>query len=593
MQVDPVDPYGVIYVQLVNRDIYKWNGSGWTKIMDLATARAWIGGVYDNGNANFGFIAANKAESHAGHIYVMFGSGPATGGGIKVLRSVDYGENWTYHAYYDAITASPTAWVSAYGNDIFMSHGHGSNKLLGRSSDNGSSTPYFYTIWGIGGSGDQINIDPTEVDKVYYYDYYDSALHRYTVSPNATTQLQGSITDLSLVYSNLAAYADFAGAQWFDRQANGHQRILADGKLYVTYDEWATIEEATPTDWNFTVFNGVKVSNIASPKENVDYILIGLSEPSEAGKPRLFAKLGEDTSEAPWHVAGTNHNTSPYTGALPSVAGMEVATYGIYVGAGMASSGVYVYANEQGDITNIPDANGLGTPLFGDRGSWRDLPADGYDIYHAEDVNAATPQIHAPWDEASPPAAGYGIVSDGNKWEVSSDEIALVSDLHDAVTLDADAATILDLSTQEIGLDTQTANTVLAGPTTGAADEPTFRALVEADLPATTIVESEAHEHIINEDHSSECDGIVDTFALQVAFRYKSTQVYLSGLRQIFGVDYDEVADSIVFVTPPAISDTLTVDYITTYAAYVAFGSLLLSSGDYLLLEDGDNIFTE
>jgi hypothetical protein len=50
--------------------------------------------------------------------------------------------------------------------------------------------------------------------------------------------------------------------------------------------------------------------------------------------------------------------------------------------------------------------------------------------------------------------------------------------------LDGDAAVLLDLSTQEIGLDTQNANTVFAGPATGAANEPTFRALAAADIPA-------------------------------------------------------------------------------------------------------------
>lgn len=55
---------------------------------------------------------------------------------------------------------------------------------------------------------------------------------------------------------------------------------------------------------------------------------------------------------------------------------------------------------------------------------------------------------------------------------------------HAAVTLDADAAVLLDLNTQEIGLDTQTANTVFAGPSSGAANEPTFRALAGADILA-------------------------------------------------------------------------------------------------------------
>jgi len=55
---------------------------------------------------------------------------------------------------------------------------------------------------------------------------------------------------------------------------------------------------------------------------------------------------------------------------------------------------------------------------------------------------------------------------------------------HLAVTLDADADTLLSLTTQTLGLDTQTANRVFAGPTTGGAAVPTFRALVAADIPS-------------------------------------------------------------------------------------------------------------
>ena len=54
---------------------------------------------------------------------------------------------------------------------------------------------------------------------------------------------------------------------------------------------------------------------------------------------------------------------------------------------------------------------------------------------------------------------------------------------HDAVTLGVDADTILGLSTQQITLDTQTANYVFAGPATGEAADPTFRALVAKDIP--------------------------------------------------------------------------------------------------------------
>jgi len=58
---------------------------------------------------------------------------------------------------------------------------------------------------------------------------------------------------------------------------------------------------------------------------------------------------------------------------------------------------------------------------------------------------------------------------------------------HAAVTLDANADTLLSLSTQALGLDTQTANKLFGGPASGAAAVPTFRDLVNADIPATTI----------------------------------------------------------------------------------------------------------
>lgn len=81
-------------------------------------------------------------------------------------------------------------------------------------------------------------------------------------------------------------------------------------------------------------------------------------------------------------------------------------------------------------------------------------------------------------------ASGDGTVltsdgAGGSAWEA-------VPGSHDAVTLDSDAAVLLDLTGQEIGLDTQDANKVFAGPTTGAANEPTFRAIVAADLGSGT-----------------------------------------------------------------------------------------------------------
>ena len=55
---------------------------------------------------------------------------------------------------------------------------------------------------------------------------------------------------------------------------------------------------------------------------------------------------------------------------------------------------------------------------------------------------------------------------------------------HDAVTLSAAlGSNLLGLSTQELTLDTQTATYVFAGPTTGEAAAPSFRALIATDIP--------------------------------------------------------------------------------------------------------------
>ena len=68
---------------------------------------------------------------------------------------------------------------------------------------------------------------------------------------------------------------------------------------------------------------------------------------------------------------------------------------------------------------------------------------------------------------------------------------APVGGVHDAVTLGTDADVVFGLTTQQLDLDTQTANTIFAGPTSGGAADPTFRALVDADIPAAIARDSE------------------------------------------------------------------------------------------------------
>lgn len=71
----------------------------------------------------------------------------------------------------------------------------------------------------------------------------------------------------------------------------------------------------------------------------------------------------------------------------------------------------------------------------------------------------------------------YGIYTNGAWiWLTTSAEI------HAAVTLASDADTLLGLTGQQLTLDAQSANYVLAGPTSGGSTDPTFRKLVAADV---------------------------------------------------------------------------------------------------------------
>jgi hypothetical protein len=70
-------------------------------------------------------------------------------------------------------------------------------------------------------------------------------------------------------------------------------------------------------------------------------------------------------------------------------------------------------------------------------------------------------------------------------WDALQDLIGdTVAETHDPVTLSAALDLILALSGQALDLDTQSANSMLGGPRSGADAKPTFRAMVPGDVPA-------------------------------------------------------------------------------------------------------------
>jgi hypothetical protein len=79
----------------------------------------------------------------------------------------------------------------------------------------------------------------------------------------------------------------------------------------------------------------------------------------------------------------------------------------------------------------------------------------------------------------------FPVVAGSTTSKVQVTNLKTILATHDAITLSTNLGTnLLGLSTQQLTLDNQTANYVFAGPTTGSAAAPSFRALVAADIPS-------------------------------------------------------------------------------------------------------------
>jgi len=137
------------------------------------------------------------------------------------------------------------------------------------------------------------------------------------------------------------------------------------------------------------------------------------------------------------------------------------------------------------DVTDATNVNAAGAVMEGD--------FDATTFLYATDDNTPQPKTPAEVMAILSGQAGAdfamnthkitGVVDPGADQDAATKKY-VDDNLHSAVTLHADLdSNLLSLSTQELGLDSQNANLVFAGPTEGEAAIPTFRSLVAADMP--------------------------------------------------------------------------------------------------------------
>ncbi len=124
----------------------------------------------------------------------------------------------------------------------------------------------------------------------------------------------------------------------------------------------------------------------------------------------------------------------------------------------------------------------------------------------------------------------------------ASGTIALTSDLHAAVTLAADADVLLGLVGQQLQLNAQVANIVFAGPAAGGAVDPTFRALVDADIPGDVMRDAEHLASGAAAPHHARLHGAAD----------HNVAVLMAGANENLGAYYLDIDDIAVPANPGA-----------------------------------------
>jgi len=169
------------------------------------------------------------------------------------------------------------------------------------------------------------------------------------------------------------------------------------------------------------------------------------------------------------------------------------------IGAVAWADSTYI-EGRKAEITEIQEFGGLATaPSVSPSGDARVYYDSTDDKIYASKNGAAYAEMggSSVSDTAYDATSWNGVTTIAPSKNAVRDKIESLAGGHDAVTLTPAADVILELSTQEIGLDAQLANYVLAGVSSGPAVVPTFRALVDADIPDDiTITEADTLDSV-------------------------------------------------------------------------------------------------
>ena len=271
------------------------NGGNWATILTNADLDTLCGDT----NMNARWFRVDK--SVPGRLWVL--ARATDNGWTYACYSDDYGASWTainmgFWAYY-----LPDG-IEVWGDTVFVENTTGVAKTIYYSTNKGAS----WAGAGIGNANTKLGFNPLQPTLCYFGIYISTC-----TNAGVTAQLTNT---------NVMCRGD---GIWFSGITALHQRNIDGGNIYVTNDNWTTVNSAgliTPSPECFAPWAGT----------DEDQMIVGLVIVHTFYDHVIGCLYGEADTTATG-IAGTNCSTTPFADSIPDTCG------GVAIG-GIAALGI-------------------------------------------------------------------------------------------------------------------------------------------------------------------------------------------------------------------------------------------------------------
>ena len=242
-------------------------------------------------------------DATTGRLWALVSPTITLGNNVYPCYSDDNGQNWSVAATIDTLGNTYGAMINrSFGSEVIFSKAYASAGRVYYSSDGWSS---FNRTDSLGGS--------SWIPYCYLFsNYLYSGGNPGGIGGPDLVQISKSVmTSVTKLWDSLDLGPGTPHSMVEDDTDALHQRLLKNSYLYVTYDEWATLVDETPSQLTPTTFVRIYTPVAGQP----DFIFLG-RQGANGTNPHIFYIMdGEDGSLIA--RSGPSPGTSPYTDSIP------------------------------------------------------------------------------------------------------------------------------------------------------------------------------------------------------------------------------------------------------------------------------------